>query len=211
MVNPTAEQPTRQMLALAIRHETDDLAAVIYAAGDAALAAVLDLCVLIAAYVAIEASGMSWPSEAALTQIARQAAESATGLDVSGEEILALLSRVAFGSETLDDSSAVGGAGPAPLYATASLLVAYCPRDMHWSEYYDQIWNAYNAAEMIDKPVLPALMFRVRKEGPGSYLWACSVIRTKTRSTSLSSGSTRCVRRSRGLTRCRLPTWRPRS
>ena len=43
--------------------------------------------------------------------------------------------------------------------------MAYCPRDMHWSEYYDQIWNAYNAAEMIDKLVLPALMFRVRKEG----------------------------------------------
>lgn len=211
MVDPTAEQPTRQMLALAIRHEMDDLAAVIYAAGDAALAAALDLCVLIAAYVAIEASGMSWPSEAALTQIAHEAAESATRLDVSGEEILALLSRVAFGSETLDDISAVEGAGPAPLYATASLLVAYCPRDMHWSEYYDQIWNAYNAAEMIDKPVLPALMFRVRKEGTGSYLWACSVIRTKTRSTSLSSGSTRCVGRSRGLTRCRLPTWRPRS
>jgi hypothetical protein len=211
MVDPTAEQPTRQMLTLAIRRDLDDLAAVIRASGEAALAAAADLCAAIAAYIAIEASGMSWPSEEALRQIARNAAESAARLDVSGEEILALLSRVAFGSETLDDISAVGSASPAPLFAAASLLVAYCPRDMHWSEYYDQIWNAYNAAEMIDKRVLPALMFRVRKEGTGSYLWACLAKRTRTSSTSLSSGSTRCVRRSRGLTRCRLLTWRPRS
>jgi hypothetical protein len=37
--------------------------------------------------------------------------------------------------------------------------------DRHWFEYLDQIWNAYNAADVVDKSVLPALMFRVRKEG----------------------------------------------
>ena len=112
MVDPTAEQPTRQMLTLAIRRDLDDLAAVIRASDEAALAAAADLCAAIAAYIAIEASGMSWPSEEALRQIARNAAESATRLDVSGEEILALLSRVAFGSEKPDDISAVGSAEP---------------------------------------------------------------------------------------------------
>jgi hypothetical protein len=211
MVDPKAEQQARRMLAHAIRRDLDNLDAVIHDVGDTTFAAIVDLCVLAAAYSAIDASGLAWPSDVMLRQVADDASESAARLDISGEEIFALLSRVAFGSENPDDVFTVEGAGPAPLYATASLLLTYCPQGMDWPEYLDQIWNAYDAAEMIDKSVLPALMFRVCKEGTGSYLWACLAKRTKTSSTSLSSGSTPCVRRSRGLTRCRLPTWRPRS
>jgi hypothetical protein len=167
MVDPKAERLARQMLAHAIRRDRGDLGAVIHDVGDTAFAAIVDLCVLAAAYIAIDASGMAWPSDVMLRQVADDASESATRLDISGEEIFALLSRVAFGSEKLDDIFPVQGAGPAPLYATASLLLTYCPQGMDWPDYLDQIWNAYSAAEMIDKSVLPALMFRARKVASG--------------------------------------------
>ena len=206
-IDPEIEQPTRQMLGHAIRHEIEDLAALIHAAGDTTFSAVIDLCVLAAGYIAIDASGMRWPTEEMMNRIAQHAAQAATRLDVSEEEIFALLSRVALGSEKPDDIFTDERVGPVPLYATANLLLTFCPRELDWWDYLDQIWNAYNAAEMIDKSVLPALMFRVRKEATGSYLWACLAKRImRTSSTSLSSGGTRCVRRSRGLTRCRLLT-----
>jgi hypothetical protein len=166
--DPKIEQLTRQMLGHAIRHELEDLAALIHAVGDTTFAAVIDLCTLAAGYIVIDASGMRWPPEETMNRIAQHAAQSVTRLDVSEEEIFALLSRVAFGSEKPDDIVADEGAGRVPLYATANLLLTFCPRELDWWEYLDQIWNAYNAAEMIDKSVLPALMLRVRKEATGS-------------------------------------------
>jgi hypothetical protein len=166
-IDPKIEQLTRQMLGHAIRHELEDLTALIRAVGDTTFAAVIDLCVLAAAYIAIDVSGMRWPSEVVLRQIAHDASESATRLDISEEEILALLSRVTFGSEKLDDIFTIEGVGPVPLYATANLLLTFCPRELDWWEYLDQIWNAYSAAEMIDKSVLPALMFQARKATSG--------------------------------------------
>jgi len=171
------------MLGHAIRHELEDLAALIHAVGDTAFGAVIDLCVLAASYIAIDVSGMRWPTEEMMNRIAQQAAQSVTRLDVSEEEIFALESRVAFGSEKPDDIVTVERAGSVPLYATANLLLTFCPRELDWWEYLDQIWNAYSAAEIIDKSVLPALMLRVRKEATGSYLWACLAIRTRTTST----------------------------
>jgi hypothetical protein len=173
-IDPKIEQLTRQMLGHAIRHEPEDLAALIHAAlthaaGDTTFAAAIDLCVLAAGYIAIDVSGMRWPTEEMVNGIAQQAARSATRLDVSEEEIFALLSRVAFGSEKPDDIFTGEGVGPVPLYATANLLLTFCPRELDWQEYLGQIWNAYSAAEMIDKSVLPALIFRVRKEATGSY------------------------------------------
>ncbi len=161
-IDPETEQLARQMLGHAIRHEPDDLAALIRSAGDAAVTDVIGLCVLVAGYIAIDASGMRWPTEEAMTTMARQAAASQARLDAGEEEILALLSRAAFSSGKPEDILAGGGTGAAELYATASLLLSFRPEGMHWREYLDQVWNAYNAADMIAPSVLPALMFRAR-------------------------------------------------
>jgi hypothetical protein len=170
-IDPKIEQLTRQMLGHAIRHELEDLAALIHAVGDATFVAVIDLCVLAAGYIAIDVSGMRWPTEEMMNRTAQHAAQSvaqsAARPDVSEEEIFALLSRVAFGSGKPDDITTDEGIGPVPLYATASLLLTFCPRELDWREYLDRIWNAYNAAEMIDKSVLPALMVQARKAASG--------------------------------------------
>jgi hypothetical protein len=164
-VNPKIEASTRKMLGHAIRHELDDLAALVRAEGDKTLAGVVDLCTFAAGYIAIEVSSMRWPSEVVLHQIAKDAAGAATKLPITEDDIFEFLSRVALGKEMLDDVFSPEGTGVVPIYATANLLLSYFPKEKHWFEYLDQIWNAAEVADRISAEVLPALMLRVRKQG----------------------------------------------
>ena len=165
-VDPKIEQQARRMLGYAIRRQSEDLDAVVHGTGDTTLAAVIRLCVRIAGYVAIDAC-QHWPAEADLRELAHRAETSVTRLDMSEEEIFEFLSRVAFGTDTLDDIVSAESVVSVPVNAVANLLLAFRPQGMEWTEYLDQIWNAYNAAEMIDTSVLPALMFRMREEARG--------------------------------------------
>ena len=107
---------------------------------------------------------MRWPSDAVLRKIADNASKSSTGLDISDEEIFQYLSRVALGSEKLDDVFSAEGIATVPLYATANLLLTFCPRDKDWWEYLDQIWDAAETSERTSLSVLPILMLRARRE-----------------------------------------------
>ncbi len=118
------------------------------------------------AYIAIDVSER-WPTDVDAPRDRGNAAESATGLDISEQEIYEYLSRVALGSEKLDDVFSAEGVATVPLYATANLLLTFCPRDKDWWEYLDQIWDAAETAERTSLTVLPALMLRARKESTG--------------------------------------------
>jgi hypothetical protein len=107
---------------------------------------------------------MRWPSEPVLRKIAHNASDAATELDLEESDIYEYLSRVVLGSEKLDDVFAMPKAGMLPLLITANLLATFRPRDKHWWEYLDQIWEAAEVAERTSLTVLPALMFRGRKE-----------------------------------------------
>ena len=152
------------MLGYAIRHELDALADAIQSVGNEKFLGTIPLCLLASAYVAIDVSGMRWPNDVVLRKIAANAAKSATGLDVSDEEIFQYLSRVALGSEKLDDVFSAEGIATVPLYATADLLLTFCPRDKDWWEYLDQIWDAAETAERTSLSVLPTLMLRARRK-----------------------------------------------
>ena len=165
-IDPKIEQPTRKMLGHAIRHELDDLAAFVRAEGAEALLGCIPLCLFASAYIAIDVADR-WPTEADLHKVAKNASESATELDISEQEIYEYLSRVALGSEKLDDIFSIEGLATIPLYATANLLLTFAPREQHWWEYLDQIWDAAEAAESIKLTVLPALMLRARQESAG--------------------------------------------
>jgi len=151
------------MLGYAIRHELDDLAALVRSEGSDILPGSISLCVLISAYIAIDVSDR-WPTDADLREIAKYAAESATELDITEQEIYEYLSRVALGSENLDDVFSVEGLATVPLFATANLLLTFHPHEKHWWEYLDQIWDAVETAERTSLTVLPALMLRARRE-----------------------------------------------
>jgi hypothetical protein len=165
-IDPKIEQPTRKMLGHAIRHELDDLAALARAEGAEALISAIPLCLFASAYIAIDVAGR-WPTDADLHKIAKNASESATELDISEQEIYGYLSRVALGPEKLDDVFSVEALATIPLYASANLLLTFAPRDKHWWEYLDQIWEAAETAERTSLTVLPALMLRARKEPTG--------------------------------------------
>ena len=152
------------MLGHAIRRELDALADMIRSAGNETLRSAISLCLLASGYVAIDVSGMRWPNDVVLRKIANNASKSATGLDISDEEIFQYLSRVALGQEKLDDLFSAEGIATVPLYATANLLLTFCPREKEWWEFLDQIWDAAEAAEHTNLTVLPALMLRARRE-----------------------------------------------
>ena len=162
-IDQKTEQTTRKMLGHAIRHELDDLAAMVRAQGSEALSGSIPLCIYASAYIAIDVSD-HWPADADLKEIAKYAAQSVTRLDITEQEIYEYLSRVALGSETLDDVFSVEGVATVPLFAAANLLLSFCPPGKDWWEYLDQIWDAAETADRTSLTVLPALMIRAKKE-----------------------------------------------
>ncbi len=162
-IDSKIEQPTRAMLGHAMRHELEDLASLVSAAGDEVVAGAIGLCVFVSGYVAIDICER-WPTQADLQEIAKSAAKSATKLDLDASDICEYLSRVVLGSERLDDVFAMPKAGMLPLLITANLLATFRPRDKHWWEYLDQIWDAAETAERTSLTVLPALTLRAHKE-----------------------------------------------
>jgi len=162
-IDPKIEQSTRKMLGHAIRRELDELAAVARSGESEVIVGSIPLCLFVSAYIAIDVSDR-WPTDADIRQIAKNAAESVTRLDITEQEIYAYLSRVALGSEKLDDVFSDEGLATIPLFATANMLLTFCPDDRDWWEYLDQIWDAAETAEHTSLTVLPALMLRAHKE-----------------------------------------------
>lgn len=166
-IDRKAEQVIRTMIGHAMRRELDDLAVLIRTTEKELLfLRGLPLCLLASAYVAIDVSGR-WPTDADLRDIAMRSARSATELDISEQAIYEFLSRVALGPEKLGDVFPDEGIVPIPLYATTNLLLTFCPQELDWWEYLDQIWDAAEFAERTSLTVLPALMLRARKESAG--------------------------------------------
>jgi hypothetical protein len=163
VIDQKIEKSTRTMLGHALRHELDELANVIRALDDEALARSASLCLFASAYIAIDVSE-HWPTDADLREIAQHAAQSVTRLDITEQEIYEYLSRVALGSEKLDDVFSVEGIFTVPLYATANLLLKFGPEEKEWWEYLDQIWDAAETADRTSLSLLPALMLRARQE-----------------------------------------------
>jgi hypothetical protein len=167
VIDPKVEKTARSLLGHAIRQDLDELAGIIGGTGDETLAACIPLYVLASAYIAVDVSGR-WPTDADLRDIASRAAKSATRLDISEQEIHAYLSRVALGSQRLDEVFTDQGLATVPLYATANLLLSFGPQDKEWWEYLDQIWDATETAERTSLSVLPALTLRSHREEPGT-------------------------------------------
>jgi hypothetical protein len=166
-IDRKVERAARTMLGHAIRNKLDALADAIQSAGNETFLSSIPLCLLASAYIAIDVSGMRWPKDVVLHKIASNASRSATRLDISEQEIYEYLPHVALGPEKLDDVFSVEGIATVPLFATANLLLTFCPRDKEWWEYLDQIWDAAETAERTSLTVLPALMLRARREsGP---------------------------------------------
>jgi hypothetical protein len=162
MIDPTVEEPTRDMLGHAIRGEMEDLSALIQSVGNERYRSALGLCLTAAAYIAVDVSGR-WPTDADAHEIARLVAERGTAVKLNQADVYDYLSGAAlgFGSlpEVLGDQVA---AATLPLLITGSLLFTFRPDGQKWWDYLDQIWAAYETADGLNDSVLPALQVRYR-------------------------------------------------
>jgi hypothetical protein len=84
---------------------------------------------------------------------------------LTADEIAAFLSRVVLGSKSpLEVFPGDEKAALIPLFAAADLLISYCAAHKdHWA-YLDSIWNSFDAAEDVEVPVAPAVMYLYGKK-----------------------------------------------
>ena len=166
-IDPTTERWTRDILGHAIRGELAELDRLVNAIGDDRYVECTALSVAIAAYVAIDAAGMRWPSEASLHEMARHAAASTTEFELSKTSVFDFLSRVVFGADMLDQVFPdLATAATLPVLVAARILASFRPhheRDQSWWDYLDIIEEALEAAASLDPSVLPALMWQSRR------------------------------------------------
>jgi hypothetical protein len=162
VIDPEVEEPTRDMLGHAIRGELPDLASLILILGGEQYRHVLELCLTVAAYIAVDVSGR-WPTDADVREIAGLVAARETEVKLSQADVYDYLSGAALGFKPLpealgDDASAA----TLPLLVTGSMMFTFRPRDQKWWQYLDQILSAYETAQGLAPSVLPALQVRVR-------------------------------------------------
>ena len=163
-IDPRAEQPTREMLGHAIRGELPAMETEIRAVGDETYAASITLCMIIAAYIAVDLAGR-WPTEADVREIARHAATTSRHYELREQDVYDYLSIGALGFGSIAEALPDPGADYAlPVLITAQMLVAFRLGDGHdlWG-YLDTIWSAVEAAESADMSVLPALLIRQKR------------------------------------------------
>ena len=137
--------------------------------GDERYRQVLGLCLIIAAYVAVDVTGR-WPADADVREIARLVSERETEIPLDQQDVYDYLSGAALGFKSLPQAMGDDlAAATLPVFITGTLLFAFRPEGKKWWDYLDQIWDAYEKAEALDLSVLPAVQVRARmiKEAKG--------------------------------------------
>jgi hypothetical protein len=163
-IDPKVERPARELIGHAMRGELQELEPLIRATGNEVYPHILTLFGFACAYICVDVS-QRLPTDADLHAAARNAADSATELPVTEDEIYKFLSQVVLGGKYVDDVFPMDRAAVVPLFTAANLLSMYRPIELHWWEYLDQIWDSYQAAGKVSPAVLPALTYLVHLNG----------------------------------------------
>lgn len=164
-IDPKVEEAARDLLGYAIRGEFEQFADAIETVGEQRFLEADSLCLRVAGYVAVDASGHEWPADAQLRHLARQLAGlEDKGYQLSESDAYGYLARVVLGFEPLlnvfpDQAKAA----VIPFFATAALLVARRPEGKHWWEYLDMIEQALEAAAPLPETIVPAVLLLSRR------------------------------------------------
>ncbi|HEY3686173.1 MAG TPA: hypothetical protein VGL93_24285 [Streptosporangiaceae bacterium] len=170
-IDPQVEDPTRTMLAHAVRGELDELTEAIRAVGDdQRFRECLGLCVAVAGYIAVDVLGPEWPTDAGLRRMAENAAKAESELDLDETQVYTYLRETAIGFQGLDRAfPTMEEMASWPIVMTASLLATFCPRDLEIWAYLDEIEEALEIADSIKPSVYPAVALQAhRREAGGS-------------------------------------------
>jgi hypothetical protein len=166
------EKPFRKALGHAIRNEHEEMRETLLRLTDEQVASCLNLCAIVAGYVAIDVCGRQWPNEANLRVIAKAATEPtfAREFGLKVEDSYAYVKRVSLGFEPLDTVfPSLGDGATLSFVITGHLLAAFGRDEEEWWEYLSRIEEVYEVAQAADLDLLPALMLRSRRLGsPGA-------------------------------------------
>ena len=160
-IDRAVEGRTRDMLDHAMRGELEDIPPIFQGMETGAREQSLNLCVLVAGYIAIDVSGSQWPSDAVLRRIAENAVKAETRLKLDASEVYDFLTQTALRFEPLDQVfTNPTDAALAPILITASLLLTFCPKDKDLWTYLDEIESATEAAAEMKPYLFPAVILR---------------------------------------------------
>lgn len=168
-IDPKVEQPTRDLLDHAMKGELSELPRIVREIGDEfRVRECLELCVLIAGYVAIDVCGAEWPTEASLRKISANVAKAENRFTLDEAEVYAFLDRNALRFEPLSGVfTTPDDATLTPFLITASMLVTYGPRDKGVWEYLDEAEEALEASANAKPSLAPAMILRAHMPEAG--------------------------------------------
>lgn len=162
-IDRTVEDRTRDMLGHAMRGELEEIPPILQDLGQDRLRESLNLCVLIAGYIAIDVCGSEWPTDAALQRIAENTVRAEKHLDLKVPQVRDYLARTALRFEPLDQVfPEPTDAVLAPILITGSLLLTFCPKDKDQWAWLDEIEAATEAAAVMKPYMYPAVILRAR-------------------------------------------------
>lgn len=164
-IDPKVEQPTRTMLGHAIRGELDELATTIRGLGNGRrFAECIGLSVAIAGYIAVDVLGPNWPGEAGLRRMAEHAANSEIDFQLDEVQVYDYLNKSAVGFQPLDRVFATTDEMTSlPIVMTASLMLAFCPREQEVWDYLTDIEEALELSDSVKPSALPAMIIRAHR------------------------------------------------
>jgi hypothetical protein len=170
-ISPDIEEPFRDLLGHAIRNEFEEMWEVLFRLTEEEIAYCLSLCMHVTGHIAIDVCGRQWPNEPNLRVIAKAATEStfARQFGLKEEDSYAFVKRVALGFEPIDKVFPTPKeAATLSFVVTSHLLAAFGRGDEEWWEYLNKIEEVYEAAQVADLDLLPALMLRSRRPSPSA-------------------------------------------
>jgi hypothetical protein len=171
-ISTDVEKPFRDALGHAIRNEFEEMRQVLLRLSEEQIASCLSLCIHVSGHIAIDVCGRQWPNEANLHVIAEAATKStfARQFGLKAEDSYAFVKQVVLGFEPLDKVfPSPERAAMLSFVITGHLLAAFGRGDEDWWEYLNKIEESYEAAQVADLDLLPALMLRARRlTSPGA-------------------------------------------
>ena len=161
-IDPKVEKATRDAFNLAVKRRLEEIPQKLGELGDdAGLRRAVELCMLVAGYVAVDVCGMEKPTQADLYKIADNMIKVTESFEFDEEKLKAYLTRVVFGPDALlqvlEDQR---DATYVPLFTAASMIVTFCPKGQNPWQYLDAIEQATEMATELPSFALPAAVYQ---------------------------------------------------
>lgn len=167
-LDPKVVKATREMLSHAGRGELDEVAKVMQGLGDdERFRQCLELCVKIAAHIAVDVLGPNWPTDAGLRRMAENLVKAEDEYELDADQFFDYLKKAALGFQPANQVfPSMEQASILPIVMTASMILSYRPKDQDPGEYLSGIEEGIQWAESVPPTALPSMIVHAHRLGP---------------------------------------------